>query len=283
VARQLDNVTGLSGELRSFHVVHVQLWQLSAECSTWGFAPAHERRWHDDHATTQSVWPHGDINVIFRNHRSHYTPTATDIELRGQKALGDHLCQEIDAWREKQGLPAFTNADLKTNAKFVVNNPFSEAFSPLVDHIKKLTSDVQSLRSSARGDDDDARQIIADLISNDRSPFTPDDEMALRNMSHATLREMRRKYLKANTSSHTPPVANSQDPAIKAMSAGAHGLAGADFHARAAERKRMSDEYVRRNPIQRRAAPVTNSNDPAVQAMTAHSGGALAHFRKEVK
>ena len=68
-------------------------------------------------------------------------------------------------------------------------------------------------------------------------------------------------------------VANRNDPAVKAMSA--HGIAGADFHARANERKRMSDAYIALNP-----RAVTNSNDPAVQGMSANVGVA-EHLRRK--
>jgi hypothetical protein len=180
-------------------------------------------------------------------------------------ALGDHLNKQIDVWREKQGLPAFTNAHLKTNSP---RDPIADA----VASIKKLSDTVAALKGSARGDDDDARQIIADLISDDGSPFTPDDDQALRMMSAASLREMRRKYLKRNshTANSRRVVVNGHDPAIAAMSS--VGLAGADFARRQAQLNANADTYARRNPIQRRA--VTNSSDKAVQAMSANIGAA---------
>lgn len=46
-----------------------------------------------------------------------------------------------------------------------------------------------------RGQDDDRRQIMADLISRNESPYTPDDEQALMMMSDATLRRMRDDYI----------------------------------------------------------------------------------------
>lgn len=46
-----------------------------------------------------------------------------------------------------------------------------------------------------RGQDDDRRQIIADLISQNDSPYTPDDEQSLLMMSDSTLRRMREDYL----------------------------------------------------------------------------------------
>lgn len=52
---------------------------------------------------------------------------------------------------------------------------------------------------NARGNDDDYRQMVADLISDDRSPFLPDDELSLREMSRDTLRRMRDDYLREKT------------------------------------------------------------------------------------
>jgi hypothetical protein len=216
------------------------------------------------------VWPNWRHHVHHRNKSSKYVVSAAEAdELRRQCAMGDHLNREIDRWREKQGLPAFTNAHLRTNS----------TRDPIADAVAKINALSASLKSSARGDDGDTRQIIADLISDDRSPFTPDDEMALRHMSAATLKEMRGKYLTAN--SHRP-VANA-DPVIKAMSA--HGPAGADFHNRANERKRLSDLYIARHPVQSRpifpskSGVVVNSNEDAVKAMSANSG-ALSVFKK---
>lgn len=49
--------------------------------------------------------------------------------------------------------------------------------------------------ANARGSREDPGQMVADLISDDRSPFTPDDEMSLRSMSIETLRAQRDRYL----------------------------------------------------------------------------------------
>lgn len=46
-----------------------------------------------------------------------------------------------------------------------------------------------------RGDDDDDRQIRADLISHEDSPFVPDDEMALSMLSKDTLAKMRDSFI----------------------------------------------------------------------------------------
>ena len=54
---------------------------------------------------------------------------------------------------------------------------------------------MASPTTNRRGNDDDYRQIIADLISNDDSPFVPDDEFALREMSLESLKDVRDRYL----------------------------------------------------------------------------------------
>lgn len=66
--------------------------------------------------------------------------------------------------------------------------------------------------ANARGNEGDARQIIADLISNDASPFTPDDEDSLRMMSEATLKEMQGQYL--TKSEEEPATAEDDEPAV---------------------------------------------------------------------
>jgi hypothetical protein len=55
--------------------------------------------------------------------------------------------------------------------------------------------ETRKMPRHARGSDDDRRQIIADLISSDDSPFTPDDEDALRMMSNDALRTVRDDFL----------------------------------------------------------------------------------------
>ena len=53
----------------------------------------------------------------------------------------------------------------------------------------------EALKTHERGDDNDFRQIVADLISSDKSPFVPDDEYGLRDMSYNTLKTLRDDYL----------------------------------------------------------------------------------------
>jgi hypothetical protein len=175
--------------------------------------------------------------------------------MRRAAALGDDICKRLADKHRNQRRYEQTARD-----------PIADA----VASINKLSAVLKTAHfhhpaSHARGDDDDRRQIIADLISDDRSPFKPDDEEALRFMSHEALREMKRQYLTAN--SHTP---TANQLANRDFSFGA-GLAGADFARRQAQVKANSDAYIARNPVAR-SAPVTNSNDEAVQAMGANIG-----------
>lgn len=66
--------------------------------------------------------------------------------------------------------------------------------------IKPNAGDGKGLETNRRGDDDDYRQVIADLISNDKSPFVPQDEDSLRMMSYETLLNMRDTYLPGDKS-----------------------------------------------------------------------------------
>lgn len=59
----------------------------------------------------------------------------------------------------------------------------------------KVAAALSELIPNARGSDDDARQIVADLISNDDSPFTPDDQDSLNAMTSDTLKHMAESYL----------------------------------------------------------------------------------------
>jgi hypothetical protein len=61
--------------------------------------------------------------------------------------------------------------------------------------INDAIKDGVKMVMNARGDDDDVRQMRADLISDDRSPFTPDDEMALQYMSAKALKSLQSQYL----------------------------------------------------------------------------------------
>lgn len=79
--------------------------------------------------------------------------------------------------------------------------------------------ELLGITGNERGKDDDYRQMIADLISNDSSPFIPDDEYALREMSYETLKKMRDAYVgeKPETNSNTggPEMAEDKTPERK--------------------------------------------------------------------
>lgn len=77
------------------------------------------------------------------------------------------------------------------------------AFARLLKSLGFGTSLLSSeeLKSNRRGDADDYRQVVADLISNDASPFVPQDEDSLRMMSYETLLSMRNSFLPDATKS----------------------------------------------------------------------------------
>lgn len=60
---------------------------------------------------------------------------------------------------------------------------------------EKIAGVLAELIPNARGADDDSRQMCADLISNDESPFTPDDETSLHMMSPDALAAVRDKFI----------------------------------------------------------------------------------------
>jgi hypothetical protein len=59
----------------------------------------------------------------------------------------------------------------------------------------KGQSKAPAKKKNERGEDDDRRQIMADLISHEASPFLPDDEESLRSMTDETLKKMRDQYI----------------------------------------------------------------------------------------
>jgi hypothetical protein len=93
-------------------------------------------------------------------------------------------CGVRNNWRHKMKLSRKEKAAIETLKSTLQNDASNRALV------------LNCLFGNERGDDDDHRQIVADLISNDDSPFTPDDEDSLRMMSGETLRKMRDAYLK---------------------------------------------------------------------------------------
>ena len=92
---------------------------------------------------------------------------------------------------------------------------------PMADKKDAITTlkELLGITSNERGKDDDYRQMIADLISNDSSPFIPDDEYALREMSYETLKKMRDAYVgekpETNSSKGGPEMADDKTPERK--------------------------------------------------------------------
>jgi hypothetical protein len=69
----------------------------------------------------------------------------------------------------------------------------------------------------ARGSDDDRRQMVADLIASDDTPFIPDDEDSLRMMSTETLKTVRDTYLKKSNAADPEEDEDEDDKGKKDM------------------------------------------------------------------
>lgn len=75
-----------------------------------------------------------------------------------------------------------------------------------------INVNTENLSTNRRGPADDYRQMVADLISNDASPFVPADEDSLRMMSYDTLVAMRDKFIGGgNTDGGDTPNTNSKE------------------------------------------------------------------------
>ena len=65
----------------------------------------------------------------------------------------------------------------------------------LAKAFETMAASLAKPATNDRGEEDDRRMIIADLLSNDSTPFMPDDEMALQAMSDDTLLKLKAAYL----------------------------------------------------------------------------------------
>jgi len=112
------------------------------------------------------------------------------------------LVGEEGACSWADGCGVRSNSRRKTMKGVKLNKKQTDAFEVLRAAVKGGAVDKNSLMvtlfANERGQDDDRRQIIADLISSDDSPYTPDDEQSLMMMSDATVRRMREDYLSGN-------------------------------------------------------------------------------------
>lgn len=103
-------------------------------------------------------------------------------------------------------LPDETGACSWEDGCGVRNKQEKKTMSSIVGNaMKKLLSSI-SMKANERGKDDDWRQVLADLISDDRSPFVPDDLDGLSYLSTDTLIRMRDDYLGKPASGDEPVV-----------------------------------------------------------------------------
>jgi hypothetical protein len=127
----------------------------------------------------------------------------------------------------------------------------------------------QQRRTNARAGDDDRRQIIADLLSDDRSPFTPDDEQALNMARDEILRHWRDAWLKpakAKAQHRTNCPDGITEAGLRTMVANAVAAA---FAGNAGKRTRSDDraDSARRLLLD---IGVTDPSDEQVEAVVKH-------------
>jgi hypothetical protein len=153
--------------------------------------------------------------VHYRSKSSHYTPTATDVELRNQAKLGDYLCNQIDVWREKQGLPP--HKTLKTNSRKrglqqFINDEVAKGLAPLVANIPKMVADALKTSAPAPAVANSSDSAIKAMSAH--SGIAGDD-------FHARANARKRSsdaYIRRNPIKRERVTTNSDDPAVRAMS-----------------------------------------------------------------
>lgn len=85
----------------------------------------------------------------------------------------------------------------------------------LIETVTEAVRDGIKAVHNARGEDDDHRTIRSDLISDDRSPFTPDDEYGLQSLTPKTLKSLRDQYLKSKRKSNASDKTDEDNPEEK--------------------------------------------------------------------
>lgn len=98
--------------------------------------------------------------------------------------------------------------------------------------LRAACSQCGGVHGNERGQDDDPRQIVADLISNNASPFKPEHVEALGMLGTAALIRLRDTYLGTNTLHvNTAIHVNADDPEVVAMSTHLSASRSHDAHA----------------------------------------------------
>lgn len=119
-------------------------------------------------------------------------------KLNGREYVGVHTAVLPDHLALLPGQEGACSWDdgcgVRVNKNRLVINTLTEAIMRLTTNKFFRRNDRQS-SANERGEDNDVRQIVADLISADASPFVPNDEDGLRYMSEDTLQKMRDAFL----------------------------------------------------------------------------------------
>lgn len=100
-------------------------------------------------------------------------------------------------WEDGCGIRANKRKDMKDvdvkGLASIVANAVADFFKLSEKETMKINCACKG-EKNARGEDDDPRQICADLVSMEESPFLPEDDYALRSMSPKTLKALAEMY-----------------------------------------------------------------------------------------
>jgi len=132
--------------------------------------------------------------------------------------------------------------------------------------------------ANRRGEDDDYRQMKADLIADDRAPFTAEDEMALESMSYETMRTLRDQYMRKDKDEYQTNASDAggeaeeeadmadqeQTPAVEPESNAAEVLTNEDRAALEHARKVYAEH---RNSLVKRITANSNMTDEQCEQM----------------
>jgi hypothetical protein len=169
---------------------------------------------------TLSHHPHWRRDVHHRNKSTRHTPTAQDVGLRNAISRNEHLDREIDAYREKHGLPAYGKSHLRTHS----------SRSDLQDEVRRAVMQALNAR------DDDRDHSSSRPVANRHDPAfkamseyeaptnaSPQQRAMIANMNASASENERRRqrsldYCARNPIVRQAYVTNSHDEAVRAMS-----------------------------------------------------------------
>ncbi len=180
-----------------------------------------------------------------------------------------HTGTKVAEWRPGMPWPSSGSANRSglTADQLAAKRKFAAEQKP------KTSTGKRALKVAARGNPDDRRQIIADLISDDRSRFRPEDLDSLQMMSDATLRLLRDDALgkpeETDDGEPASPVRPVDDEAVRAMTVHVIEQPGRPVY----NHRRHAEQVAQFMPGLARTVSAAEArsaaDDPAVRAMTA--------------